>query len=385
MPAALSSPMPVTVRESGPFLGASSVADTGILDLLTTVPDPRHRRGVRHRFPVILALALSATCAGARSFTAIAEWAHDAPAEALGRLVVSAVVPSESTIRRTLAGVDATALDQVLGTWMWVRTTVVDGRRIIAVDGKTLRGAKDTSGHLTHLLAAVDHDAGVVLGQVEVGAKTNEIPLLTDLLDPLELADTVITADALHCQRGTAEYILGRVGHYAFTVKANQPKLLKRLKALPWKNIPVSTSIAGRGHGRLERRTIKATEHTDGLGFPGAVQALQIRRTITRSGRRTVEVVYLICSVPMTEVAPAQVAAWIRGHWTIENRVHWVRDVTFDEDRCTIRTGSAPQVMASLRNVVIGILRLAGHLNIASTLRHYGRDPNRPIDLLLSV
>ncbi|WP_083395733.1 transposase family protein [Rhodococcus koreensis] len=118
--------MPVTVRENGSFLGASSVADTGILDLLTTVPDPRHRRGVRHRFPVILALALSATCAGARSFTAIAEWAHDAPAEALGRLGVSAVVPSESTIRRTLAGVDAGehTVAQIAGMLKVPRTTV---------------------------------------------------------------------------------------------------------------------------------------------------------------------------------------------------------------------------------------------------------------------
>lgn len=385
MPALPSSPLLIAVCESGPALGASPATDTGVLDLLATVPDPRHRRGVRHRFPVILALALSATCAGARSFTAIAEWVHDAPAEVLGRLEVSAVAPSESTIRRTLARVDAAVLDRVLGAWMWLQTKVIDGRRIIAVDGKTLRGAKDTGGHLTHLLAALDHDVGVVLGQVEVGAKTNEIPLLTDLLDPLEIADAVVTADALHCQRGTAQYILDRGGHYAFTVKADQPILLARLKALPWRTIPVSTSIAGRGHGRLERRTIKATEHASGLGFPGAAQALQVRRTVTRGGRKSVEVVYLICSLPMTEVDPQQVAAWIRGHWTIENRLHWVRDVTFDEDRCTIRTGAAPQVMATLRNAAIGLLRLAGHAGIAAALRHHGRDPRRPVELLLSI
>ncbi|WP_137724414.1 ISAs1 family transposase, partial [Prescottella subtropica] len=138
----------------------------------------------------------------------------------------------------------------------------------------------------------------------------------------------------------------------------------------------------GRGHGRRECRTIKATEVDAGLGFPHACQVLQVRRTVTRKGRKSVEVVYLITSMPMTSAAPTQVAAWIRGHWGIENRLHWVRDVTFDEDRSAVRTGNSPQVMATLRNTVVGILRLAGHTNIAGALRHHGRDPHRPIDLL---
>lgn len=252
---------------------------------------------------------------------------------------------------------------------------------MVAIDGKTLRGAKDAAGHLTHLLAALDQDSGVVLGQVEVGAKTNEIPLITDLLAPLDLTDVVVTADALHCQRATAEYIVGRGGHYVFTVKNNQRGLRDLLKALPWNTIPVSSSVAGRGHGRRERRTIKAAE-VAGLGFPHACQVLQVRRTVTRSGRRSVEVVYLITSMPMAAAAPLQVAAWVRGHWGIENRLHWVRDVTFDEDRSMIRTGAGPQVMATIRNTVVSVLRLAGVTNIAAGLRHHSRDPHRPIELL---
>lgn len=120
--------------------------------------------------------------------------------------------PSESTIRRTLARVDAAVLDQVIGVWAWLHTRVVDGRRVIAVDGKTLRGAKDAAGHLTHLLAALDQASGAVLGQVEVGAKTNEIPPITDLLAAFDLTDVAVTADALHCHRATAEYIVGRGG-----------------------------------------------------------------------------------------------------------------------------------------------------------------------------
>lgn len=223
--------------------------------------------------------------------------------------------PSESTIRRTLARVDAAVLDQVIGVWAWLRTRVVDGRRVIAVDGKTLRGAKDAAGHLTHLLAALDQASGVVLGQVEVGAKTNEIPLITDLLAAFDLTDVVVTADALHCQRATAEYIVERGGHYVFTVKNNQQALRNLLKVLPWNEIPVSSSIGGRDHGRRERRTIKATEVAGGLGFPHAVQVLQVRRTVSRGGRRSVEVVYLVTSMPMVSAAPLQVAAWVRGHW----------------------------------------------------------------------
>ncbi|MFF2114316.1 ISAs1 family transposase [Rhodococcus koreensis] len=176
-------------------------------------------------------------------------------------------------------------------------------------------------------------------GHVQVSAKTNEIPLLNDLFDPLAIAD------ALHCHRGTAEYILNRGDHYAFPAKANQSTLLARLNALPWKTIPVSTSIAERGHGRLECRTIKTTEHASGLGFPGAAQALQVRRTVTRRGRKSVEVVYPICSLPMTAVDPQPVAAWVRRHPVVENRLHQVRDVTFDEDRCTIRTGDGNSPM----------------------------------------
>ncbi|WP_206039060.1 transposase family protein [Rhodococcus sp. 105337] len=151
------------------------VSDTGILEVLDLVPDPRARRGVRHRLTVILAVALAAVCAGARSFTAVAEWVHDVPNDVRSRLGIEGRPPSESTIRRTLGRLDAGVFDQVIGIWAWMRTRVVDGRRVIAVDGKTLRGAKDAAGHLTHLLAAMDHNSGVVLGQVEVGAKTNEI------------------------------------------------------------------------------------------------------------------------------------------------------------------------------------------------------------------
>ncbi|QBJ97312.1 ISAs1 family transposase [Rhodococcus sp. ABRD24] len=189
------------------------VPGAGILNMLDRVHDPRALRGVRHRLAAILSVALAAVCAGARSFTAVAEWVHDAPVDALQRLGIEGRAPADSSIRRTLARLEAARLDWVVGAWAWLRTSMIDGRRVVAVDSGTLRGAKDTAGHLAHLLAALDHGNSVVLGQVEVGAKTNEIPLVTDLLDMLDLTDVVVTADALHCQRAPADYIVGRGGY----------------------------------------------------------------------------------------------------------------------------------------------------------------------------
>jgi len=306
--------------------------------------------------------------------------------DVLAQLGVTGPAPSESTIRRCLQRLAPDRLDGLIGSWMWLRTSTISGRRVIAFDGKTLRGAKDAAGNLVHLLAGLCQQTGTVLAQVAVGAKTNEIPLLPKLLDTIDIAGTVITADALHCQRGTAEYIVGRGGHYIFTVKDNQPTLRRQLKDLPWKQIPVLETSIEHSHGRTAKRVLKATEIAQGIAFPHAVQVLQLTRTITerKTGKRHTETVYAVTSLSATDAQPGQIADWLRGHWHIENRLHWVRDVTYAEDHSQIRTAAGPQVMATLRNTVLGLLRLAAHDNIAAALRHHARDHHRPIQLLLN-
>jgi predicted transposase YbfD/YdcC len=133
-------------------------------------------------------------------------------------------------------------------------------------------------------------------------------------------------------------------------------------------------------HGRRARRTIKAALAPGWIGFDGVAQVAQLRRTITKKGKKIVEVVYLITSD--RDADPAALAAWVRGHWEIENKLHWVRDVTYPEDKSLVRTGNAPRVMASLRSLAISILRLDGHINIAAANRHHARDPQRTIELL---
>lgn len=389
MPAVPSWPTLSVVDDSDPLLGELAdvpAAPDGLLELIAKVPDPRKPRGKRHGLAGVLAIALAATLAGARSFVAIAEWAADAAPGVLALLGVTGTVPCESTIRRCLQRLAPDELDKLIGAWMWLRTTTIDGRRVIAFDGKTLRGARDGAGNLVHLLAGLCQTTGTVLTQIAVGAKTNEIPMLRTLLGSIDITGAVITADALHCQRDTAEAIVGAGGHYIFTVKANQPKLRKQLKELPWKQIPILDTSIEHGHGRTAKRTLKATAIASGILFPLAAQVLRLTRTVTdhKTNNTHTEIVYAVTSLTITDATAAQVAGWLRGHWTIENKLHWVRDVTYAEDHSQVRTGNGPHAMAALRNAAIGLLRLDGHDNIAKALRHHARNPHRPVKLLLN-
>ena len=155
--------------------------------------------------------------------------------------------------------------------------------------------------------------------------------------------------------------------------------MYRQLKKLPWTPIPAVSSVST-DHGRRARRTVKVILAPAWIEFEGAAQVAQLRRTVTRNGKKTVDVAYVITSDRMAD--PAALAAWVKGHWEIENKLHWVRDVTYQEDKSLVRTGNAPRVMASLRSLAISLLRLAGHANIAAANRHHARDPKRTLKLL---
>jgi predicted transposase YbfD/YdcC len=354
-----------------------------LLDLLAQIPDPRKMRGRRHPLAGLLAVGIAAVVAGSRSFAAIGQWAADAGAGVLAGLGAARGPAEESTFRRAFALISPDVLDQILGAWLWTRAVQAGSRLVIAIDGKAVRGARDKDGKAPHLVAALAHGIGTVLGQVAVTAKSNEIPAVRDLLKAFtDLAGAVITIDALHTQHDTAKAILGRHADYVMTVKANMPTLYRQLKKLPWAGIPAASSVST-DHGRRARRTIKAVLAPAWIEFDDAAQVAQLRRTVTKSGKKTVEVVYLITSDRQAD--PATLAAWARGHWEIENRLHWVRDVTYQEDKSLVRTGNAPRIMASLRSLAISLLRLDGHANIAAANRHHARDPQRTLKLLLTA
>jgi len=221
------------------------------------------------------------------------------------------------------------------------------------------------------------------LGQADVDHTTNEITQFRPLLDGLDLAEAVVTADALHTQREHADWLVTyKQAAYLLVVKSNQPTLHQQLKALPWRDIPVADETRDRGHGRVETRRLQVATVAD-LDFPHATQAIRItRRVRPPTGRRWRTVtVYAVTSLTAAQASPARLADWIRGHWGIE-ALHHIRDTTYAEDASQVRTGTAPRAMASLRNLAIGILRQHGHHNIAAAVRRNARDATRVLPLL---
>ena len=210
----------------------------GLLDVLSGIPDPRDRRGLRHRFEGVLAAAVMACLSGMQSYEAIAEWVAELPRDVCRRLGFYCwKPPSEPTIRRVLQSVDADAVDRAVGAWLAGRVA----GDAVSLDGKTLRGSHDGEQPAVHLLAAVTHGNGVVVAQRGVEEKSNEIPGAAPLLADVDLAGKTVTADALHTQVDLAEHLVEERGaDYLFAVKGNQPTLLAQLEAVEWGSLPPS-------------------------------------------------------------------------------------------------------------------------------------------------
>ena len=403
-----------------------------LLAELSDVPDPRKRRGVRHHLPQILAIAVLATLRGATSLFAIGELAAELPEEALSRLdcrispkTGHRVAPEESTIRRTLKAIDADALDRVVNAWIASQVASGrleqeeaveidfkvmveedernhdeheddnDGRGVlgtvrdaVALDGKTLRGARLDEGRKVHLVSVMTHKEGVTIAQANVDTKTNEITAFAPLLEGLDLADTVVTADAMHTQREHARFLVEEKGaHYLFGLKDNQPSLAAAAARLLSERQVVYESH-DRGHGRTEHRYVSVASIpkalANKLGFPSAAQFVSVYRERGDLGdhMESDETSYYVTDLSTDEAGPEEIAHHVRGHRSIENRSHYVRDRTFDEDRSQVRVGGAPQALATLRNLAISILRLVGFTNIASGLRWMAWDHDRSLQIL---
>lgn len=387
----------VTTPTDTPPQPVTDSEQTGLLHALSVVPDPRSPRGLRYPLAGLLAVAVCAVMAGASSFTAIADWLHDLDDIARARLGFIRGVPATSTMWRLLTRLDADLLARVLAGWLLARTRPPVTprppryRRLIAIDGKTMRGARHPDGAQVHLLSALDTSTGIVLAQVTITAKSNEIPAFTPLLDAVEhvlggLHGLLFVADAMHTQTSHANEIAKRGAHLLIPVKGNQPTLHTQMKTLPWAQIPVGHQSRDRGHGRRETRTVKAVTLSTpgGIGFPHAQQAIRITRTRTTAatGKTSRETCYCTISLPTADAHPADLQGWARREWLIENRVHHIRDVTFREDLHQARTGTGPAVLATLRNTAIGFHYTNGDTNIARATRRANR---RPHDLITTV
>jgi predicted transposase YbfD/YdcC len=371
----------------------------GLGAFLAKVPDRRRARGRRHGLVTILVLACAAVAAGSKSLAAIGEWAGRAPQWLLAaagarrdRRAGTLIAPSETTIRRALGGVDADALDAQIGAWLLALAGYEAGdgepagdQMVVAVDGKTVRGARDKDGAAPHLLAAITCDEVAFIAQRQVDAKSNEIPAFAPLLAGVDLAGAVVLADALHTQRETARFLVQeKHAEYLFIVKENQPGLFAAIDALPWEDTTIAHTDRDRGHGRDETRTIQVLPAPEDLPFPHAAQVFLIERHVRGlDGTRGSDVAALgVTSLTAAKASPARLAALARAEWTIENGLHYPRDVTLGEDASRVRTGSAPRALATFRSHAIASLRIHGWKNIAAGLRWAASDYANAVTLL---
>jgi predicted transposase YbfD/YdcC len=376
-----------------------------LVDVFQDMVDPRMRRGRRYNWVFLLILIASAIVSGQQTAHAIAHWVMLHANELRERLQPPrASLPSESTLRRVLRWIDVKILEQRLACQAELLAVMAPKAGAItastgevlqgqAIDGKAVRGAR-THGTPLHLLSLVQHGSGRVLAQTNVDQKHNEISIAPQLLAGRELGGTVTTMDALLTQRELAQQILDQHGHYLMVVKRNQGNLYDAIALLfdqpPW---VVSNKAAEyqshttteKGHGRLERRTLEtSTTLCDYVDWPGVGQVMRrhYESVRVRTGEVSSEITYGITDLRATEVGAAQLEQLWRGHWTIENKVHRVRDVTMGEDANQTYTGPAPHVLAALRNAVLNLFRQHGWTNIADAFRHYGASVDRALALI---
>jgi len=384
-------------RETDAGSDVAAAVPVDLLDHLIPIPDWRDQRWVEHPLAAVLALCAAAVVAGMRSFAAIASWVREVPADVVASMYArcghTGVVegPSKCTLWRVLTGTPGAALDAAIGAWLLRRTARSHqpagsdvGRQedlvAVAVDGKAVRGAVSADGAQVHLLAAMTHARGLVVGQTDVAAKTNEIPMFTELLDGLDLTNTIITADALHTQRAAATYLHRRGSFFVFTVKENQPRLFDALDALPWTTIPIQHTITERAHGRITTRAIQTMPAPKDLPFPHVEQVWLIERGVTDlHGKSLSNVAALgITNLAPAQADPARVAELVRDHWGIES-LHWIRDTLYREDDSTAHTGSGPRTMATLRNLAIGAIRLLSEIEQLNDSSAVLQDPDRGV------
>ena len=370
----------------------------GLLQVLAQVPDPRRRRGRRFTLVFVLAVAVACALAGAKNFREIGDQAADLPQELLARLgglphplLRTIAAPSEKRIRTLIQQVNAARLDEVTGTWL--RALASAGRldellTAIAIDGKWLRGIGD--GQQVKLFAAMLQAEKVIIAQHAIPEDTNETTQVKELLGRVDLTDAVVTGDAAHSHRATAQYIAapadegGRGSDYFLYVKGNEPTLQRAVYdaiQAPGARKPDFCEM-DYGHGRIIKRSLWVTG-AGGLDFPYVTRVVRIQRDgYDAAGTRvSKEIVHAVTSLGAGRAGPADLARIARGQWGIES-VHWLRDTAYQEDSGTGYTGNGPQIMATLRNISISLLYLAGVTQIARTLQANGRDRTRLLSYL---
>ena len=389
--------------------GASvSFAVETLPQAFATVPDPRRKQGRRYSVATILSLAVVAVLANHISVLAIAEWAARQTRHvrrALGFERDS--TPHQTTIQRLLARLDPHAVAAAVERVFEPRTpgeVRQRGSQGVALDGKAHRGRLRhgaTPSHPIHAVSAFCHDLGGVLAQLVIDAQQHEAELTAapEAIRQIDWQGRVLTGDALYCQQALCKQVVEAGGDYLLIVKENQPSLLADIQQVFAPLTPEERQRSGvhtvvplsiqtyrtveKGHGRLEERQIRVSSELAGYSsWPYLVQVFEYTRIWTAKGVSKQQVRYGITSLPADVSDAARLATLKRGHWQIENALHYVKDVTLGEDASQTHVGNGADVLAMVRNIAISLIRRSGHRDIAAQLRRYSGCPHDALALL---
>jgi predicted transposase YbfD/YdcC len=338
-----------------------------LTDVFAELPDPRRETANKlHRLTDILVIATCAVIGGAESWEAIAEYGRTKEAFFRRFLPLGHGIPGPDTFERVFAKLAPGAFAQAFGRWM-AAACEATGLVPIAVDGKSARAARrNTATGCLHVVTAWAAENRLVLGTAAVPDGSNEVAAIPELLRTLDLAGAIVTIDAAGCQVENARIIRQREGHYLLAVKDNQPTLRAAVEAVIGRACEADFTgvrcdgheAVEDGHGRHEERYVTVVYDPDGLPaeWPDVAAVVQVNRERELGGERAVTSHYYITSHDGTA---ADFGRWVRGHWGIENGLHWVLDVVFREDRSRIRAANAGANLAMIRRVAVALLRRA--------------------------
>ena len=328
--------------------------------------DPRVERTRKHPLINIVFIAVCGVLSGANSFAAIEEFGLDRRTWFARFLDLTNGVPSDDTFARVLARLDPGAFERCLLSWIQAVQEVTD-HRLIAIDGKTLRGSYDRRDGKAaiHMVSAWASENKLSLGQVVVDEKSNEITAIPELLRLLDVSGALVTIDAMGCQKEIADLIREGKGDYVLAVKQNQPTLYEQVEEAVGAGLEQDASDLDEhqtvevGHGRQETRTYVVfpapeTVDPDGAWRDLSAVGMAITESTDAQGRCRLEVRYYILSALLSA---ARFAGAVRGHWSIENNLHWQLDVSFREDQCRVRTDNAPANLSVIRRFALGLLK----------------------------
>lgn len=365
---------------------------------LAQLHDQRKPRGVRYALQPLLLLLALAKLAGEDTPSGVAQWVSERAAlwrELLG--LTWPRLPHASTWRRLWQRGLAVAQAEAVAS-QWLSSLGGAQSTLLHLDGKTLRGTIPTGASAgVHLLSAYQSARGLPVQQTAVDKKENEISAAPRLLATLTLEGQIVTGDALLTQQELSRQVRQAGGDYFWIVKGNQPAMRQAIADLftaeAARRGPATADFAtvttlDKGHGRLETRTLTSSEMlNDYLAWPGLQQVCRIERTRLQlnTGQQTQEVVYAVTSLTRTQADAARLLAIARAHWSIENGLHYVRDVTFGEDHCRLKSPTAAQVLALFNNLIIGLLRSAGWTNLAAARRHFAAHIAEAFSLIYRV